>query len=194
MQRTQVLGGVAAALRAELDGALAAEGVPAWARERVLERTLWLGPVAHGKPPAPGPADARRRVSGQGTGSGAAGAEGLGWEVAGELVAAVDGAGIDEVARRLQEFWDELEEEVGKRWEEDVAVKEKGGRWRRRGGRGSGSEGEVEEREAEKEAPPSETGEKSSNDEDEQSNPKTIHVQRVMEAVEKAVCSLFYDR
>ena len=33
-----------------------------------------------------------------------------------------------------------------------------------------------------------------SNDEDEQSNPKTIHVQRVMEAVEKAVCSLVYDR
>ncbi|KAI0718069.1 hypothetical protein C8T65DRAFT_706982 [Cerioporus squamosus] len=168
IQRNQVLGAIANALRGELEDALAGEDVPRWARER-------SSPLAG--------ADGRRRVSGvvgtgAGRGRGAGGSDGSTWEVAGELTDVVDGGGIEEVARRLQEFWYDLEEEVGKRWEEDVA---------RHGHKGRDKD--MDEKDVEKE----EAVEKADQD-DEEDSPKTAHVNRVMEAVEKTVCSLFYDR
>ncbi|RDX50836.1 hypothetical protein OH76DRAFT_1481912 [Lentinus brumalis] len=203
IQRKEVLGAIANALRGELEDALAAEDVPRWARERVAERTQWLGPVVYGKSSPLAGSDGRRRVGGVGTAAGlgraAGGSDGSTWEVAGELTESVDGGGIEEVARRLQEFWYNLEEELGKRWAEDVARHRHKGRWRRGQGKassGSGSEGESGtdkdrvEKDVEKEA----AVEKADHHEDDQDNPKTAHVSRVMEAVEKTVCSLFYDR
>ena len=204
IQRAQVLGGIASSVRGEIEDALASEGVPAWVHERVVERTQWLGPVVYGRPaPAAGTGtstDGRRRVSGLGAGAspgrarGAGGSDGSSWEVAGELTEVVEGGGIEEVARRLQELWYDLEEEVEKRWAEDVAREGHKGRWRRHGKASSGSEGESEkdkeDSSAEKEKDVSEKG----GDVDEQESPKAIHVRRVMEAVEKSVCSVYYDR
>lgn len=193
--RAQVLGGIISSVRGELDDVLTREGVPLWVREKVVERTQWLGPVVYGKSGSVAGTgtmlgtDGRRRVSGLGAG----GSDGSSWEVASELTDVVEGGGIEEIARRLQEFWHELEEEVEERWAEDVAKEGHKGRWRRKAS--SGSEGESEkDREdsvgAEKEK---EASEKDGHD-DEETSPKAIHVRRVMEAVEKTVCSLYYDR
>lgn len=119
------------------------------------------------------------------------------WEIAGDLTAAVVEGGTEEVARKMQEFWHELEDEVGKRWAEDVArERQKGRRWRRHPKAGSGSEGESErdkeEKEAERDA--SEQQEKEGNTDEERDSPKSLHVTRVMDAVERVICSLFYDR
>ncbi|RPD64043.1 hypothetical protein L227DRAFT_607760 [Lentinus tigrinus ALCF2SS1-6] len=202
IQRNQVLGAMANALRGELEDVLAGEGVPQWAQERVVERTQWLGPVVYGGKSSPlAGTDGRRRVSGVGAGPGrvrgAGGSDGSTWEVAGELTDSVDGGGIEEVARRLQEFWYDLEEEVGNRWAEDVAQHGHKGRWRRHGKASSGSEGESgtdkdNERDSEKEKEASDSA--GQGHDDEQDSPKTAHVNRVMDAVEKTVCSLFYDR
>ena len=147
-----------------------------------------------------------RRVSGVAVGParGAGGSDGAAWEVAGELVEGVEDGGIEEVARRLQEFWYELEEEVERRWQEDADADARGhkGRWRRHGKASSGSEGESgtdkdrdrdgSEKESEKEK------EKDASDaaghDDERESPKMVHVNHVMDAVEKTVCSLLYDR
>ncbi|KAM5530813.1 hypothetical protein V8D89_013542 [Ganoderma adspersum] len=195
IQRGQVLAGISAALRAELEEVMASDGVPVWVRERVAERTQWLGPVEYGKPAAG--AEGRRRVSGVGgRNRDAGGSDGSTWEVAGDLVETVDGGGIEEVARRIQEFWYDLEEEVAKRWEEDAAKEsQKGNRWRRQGKNGSGSEGEVEkDQEYEGSEKANGVAEKDDDDEDERNSPKAIHTNGVMDAVEKAVCSLYYDR
>ncbi|KAI0742030.1 hypothetical protein C8Q80DRAFT_1221824 [Daedaleopsis nitida] len=193
IQRGQVLGGLVAGVSSELEDVLASEGVPVWVREKVAERTQWLGPVAYGR--APPAADGRRRVSGLGAGAGsvrgrgAAGSDGASWEIAGELADVVEGGGIEEVARRLQEFWAGLEEEVGARWKEDTAKERHRRRWGRNGKTSSGSEGESEKDrdEEEKEA---DNGEH----DDGEDSPQTVHVRRVMDAVEKTVCSLYYDR
>ncbi|KAI1796735.1 hypothetical protein LXA43DRAFT_572364 [Ganoderma leucocontextum] len=197
IHRGQVLSGISAALRAELDEVMASDGVPAWVRERVSERAQWLGPVEYGKSAAG--AEGRRRVSGiGGRARDAGGSDASTWEVAGELIETIDGGGIEEVARRVQEFWYDLEEEVAKRWEED-AVKEsqKGGRWRRHGKSGSGSEGEVEKDQedggSEKVNGATEK-DGDDDDDDEWNSPKAIHTNQIMDVVEKAVCSLYYDR
>lgn len=194
-----MLNTISAALRAELDEVLASDGVPTWVRERVLERTQWLGPVAYGKGKAAAGADGRRRVSGVGAPSGqgrvrgAGGSDGSMWEVADELIAVVDGGGIEEVARRIQEFWYDLEDEVEKRWAEVTAKEsQKGSRWRRQGKGGSGSEGEVEKDREDADAEKAPDG--SETEDEEQNSPKAIHTRRIMEAVEKTVCSLYYDR
>lgn len=196
IQRGQVLGGISAALRAELEEVMVSDGVPAWVCERVAERTQWLGPVEYGKP-ATG-TEGQRRVSGVGGRTrDAGGSDGSTWEVAGELVEMVDGGGIEEVARRIQEFWYDLEEEVAKRWEEDAAKEsQKGRQWRRRGKNGSGSEGEVEkDQEYERSEKTNGVTEKhDEDDDDERNSPKAIHTNCIMDAVEKAVCSLYYDR
>ena len=118
--RSQVLRGISSALRGECEDALVSEDVPAWVRERVVEQTLWLGPVTYGKP-SPAGVEPRRRVSGIGAGAspgrtrGAGGSDGSTWEVASELAEVVESGGIEEVARRIQEFLYDLEEEVSKR-------------------------------------------------------------------------------
>ena len=205
-----MLGAIAGALRGELEDALAGEGVPQWARERVVESTQWLGPVVSGSKSSSSSSAssasplAGRRVSGVGPArsAGASGSDGAAWEVAGELVEGVEGGGIEEIARRLQEFWYDLEEEVERRWQEDADAVARGhkGRWRRHGKASSGSEGESgtdkdrdgSEKEGEKEK------EKEASDaaghDDERESPKMVHVNHVMDAVEKTVCSLFYDR
>ncbi|OBZ66493.1 hypothetical protein A0H81_13570 [Grifola frondosa] len=108
IQRGRVLGSLARAMRAELDQVLAAGDVPAWMRERVEEWASWVGPAVPAVPARGGAAangDARRKVSGAHSGAKDA------WEVAGELGGAETG-GIEDVARRFQEFYDELAEEV----------------------------------------------------------------------------------
>ena len=178
------------------------DGVPAWVRERVAERTQWLGPVEYSKPVPAAGTEGRRRASGGigGRGRDASGSDGSAWEVAGELVETVDGGGIEEVARRIQEFWHNLEEDVAKRWEEDAAKGgQKGGRWRKHGKSGSGSDCEVEndqeEVAVEKVNRTTEKGsENDDDDDDEWNSPKAIHTNHIMNAVEKAVCTLYYDR
>ncbi|TBU41003.1 hypothetical protein BD309DRAFT_1043717 [Dichomitus squalens] len=201
IHRAQVLSTISTALRGELDDVLASDGVPTWLRERVLEGTQWLGPVSYGK--AAAAPDGRRRVSGVSATSSpgrirsAGGSDGSVWEVAGELVAAADGGGIEEVARRLQEFWYDLEDEVEKRWTEDVAKEShKGSRWRRQGKGGSGSEGEIEKdrEDGDVDKVPEASGTAEKDGDEEENSPKAIHTKRIMEAVEKAVCSLYYDR
>ncbi|KAI0358298.1 hypothetical protein OH77DRAFT_1260544 [Trametes cingulata] len=195
VQRGQVLAGIASALRGEIEDVLTSEGVPPWAREKVIEWSQWLAPVVPGKS---APTVGTRRVSGLGptAGAGRKSSESSTLEVAGDLVASVGDGGVEEIARRIQEFWYELEEEVGKRWQEDVAKEgRKGRRWRKHPKAGSGSEGESEkdreDKEAEKDA--TERSEEGNTDEERES-PKSLHVKRVMEAVERTVCSVFYDR
>ncbi|KAH9921737.1 uncharacterized protein BXZ73DRAFT_51674 [Epithele typhae] len=193
VQRAQVLREISGALRGEVEAALAAADVPAFARERVLERTWWMAPVAYGSagaaPAAAAVTSGTRRVSGHGRGAG--GSDGSAWEMAVDLLDAVDGGGIDEVARRVQEFMYDLEEELEKGYDEEQArEKEKGRMWTRRGQRGSGSEGEPE---GEKESL-HETEEQVSKHDDDEDTPKSRWVNSIMEAVEKTVCSLFYDR
>ena len=209
-----MLGAIAGALRGELEDALAGEGVPQWARERVVESTQWLGPVVSSKSSSLSSSSSTstplvgRRVSGVGAArsAGASGSDGAAWEVAGELVEGVEDGGIEEVARRLQEFWYDLEEEVERRWKEDAdaeaVARGHKGRWRRHGKASSGSEGESgtdkdrdrdgseKEGEKEKEKDPSDAA----GHDDERESPKMVHVNHVMDAVEKTVCSLFYDR
>ncbi|KAI9062649.1 hypothetical protein FKP32DRAFT_1677169 [Trametes sanguinea] len=191
IQRAQILAGIATALRGELEDALVAEGVPPWAREKVAEWATWLSPVIPGKA---APMIGSRRVSGLGptASPGRKASDGSVWDVADDVTASVEG-GIDEVARKTQEFWYDLEEEVGKRWVEDAAKKErKNRRWRRQQKAGSGSE---EESEKDKEdVGESEQSLKGGSTDEERDSPKALHVSRVMEAVERTVCSLFYDR
>ncbi|EIW58305.1 uncharacterized protein TRAVEDRAFT_123554 [Trametes versicolor FP-101664 SS1] len=196
IQRAQVLAGIANALKGELEDVLTSEGVPLWAREKVIAWSHFLAPVVPGKP---APVTGARRVSGLGpTGSpGRKASDTPTWEIAGDLTAAVVEGGTEEVARKMQEFWYELEDEVGKRWAEDVArERQKGRRWRRHPKAGSGSEGESErdkeEKETERDA--SEQQEKEGNTDEERDSPKSLHVTRVMDAVERVICSLFYDR
>lgn len=191
-----MLAGIANALKGELEDVLTSEGVPLWAREKVIEWSHFLAPVVPGKA---APVVGARRVSGLGpTGSpGRKASDSPTWEIAGDLTAAVVEGGTEEVARKMQEFWHELEDEVGKRWAEDVArERQKGRRWRRHPKAGSGSEGESErdkeEKEAERDA--SEQQEKEGNTDEERDSPKSLHVTRVMDAVERVICSLFYDR
>ncbi|KAI0761822.1 hypothetical protein BD413DRAFT_646397 [Trametes elegans] len=197
VQRPQVLAGIASALRGELEDALTTEGVPSWAREKVVEWSRWLAPVAPGKTVA-GPMVGSRRVSGLGpTSSPRKGSDSPTWDVAGDVTADVEGGGIEEVARRVQDFWYELEEEVGRRWAEDVAKEgQKGRRWRRNPKIGSGSEGESEkdreDRDGERSA--GELQEKEGSGDEERDDPKARHVSHVLDTVERAVCSLFYDR
>ncbi|KAI0630746.1 hypothetical protein C8Q77DRAFT_1063148 [Trametes polyzona] len=191
IQRQQVLGGIASALRGELDDVLTSDGVPPWAREKVIEWSNWLAPIVPAKP-AQATTIGTRRVSGLGpTGSpGRKPSDGAAWDIAGDLTPTEGDGGVEEIARRIQEFWYELEEEVGKRWAEDVAKEgHKGRRWRRHGKLGSGSEGE-----SEKDGDTAETQEKAGSTDEEQDSPRAIYVNRVMDAVERAVCSLFYDR
>lgn len=183
-------------MKGELEDVLTNEGVPLWAREKVIEWSQFLAPVVQGKS---APVAGARRVSGLGpTGSpGRKATDAPIWEIAGDLTAAVVEGGTEEVARKMQEFWYELEDEVAKRWAEDVArERQKGRRWRRHPKAGSGSEGESErdkeEKEAERDA--SEQQEKESNTDEERDSPKSLHVTRVMDAVERVICSLFYDR
>ncbi|KAI0369793.1 hypothetical protein BV20DRAFT_336540 [Pilatotrama ljubarskyi] len=194
IQRTQVLTGIASALKGEIEDVLASEGVPSWAREKVVEWTHWLAPVVPGKAV---PAVGTRRVSGLGptASPGRKGSDNPTWEVAEDLVSSMGDGGIEEAARRIQEFWYELEEEVGKRYPEDVAKEgQKGRRWRRRTKRGSGSEGESE-KDREDEDAEKDAGERSEgNTDEERESPKALHVKRVMEAVERTVCSVYYDR
>ncbi|KAH9849874.1 hypothetical protein C2E23DRAFT_736274 [Lenzites betulinus] len=201
VQRTQVLGGIAGALKGELEDVLASEGVPSWARDKVVEWSQWLSPVV---PVKAAPVAGGRRVSGLAAGSspGRKLSDGPNsWDIAGDLAGSVDEEGVEDIARRVQEFLYELEEEVRKRWAEDVAKEHhKGRRWRRHAKTGSSSENESErdkdkdkdEKEADSEA--GEHVEKDANTDDERDSPKSHYVTRVMDTVERAICSLFYDR
>ncbi|KAI0642379.1 hypothetical protein C8Q79DRAFT_917389 [Trametes meyenii] len=204
IQRALVLANIAGALRGELEHALASEGVPSWAREKVADWSHWLSPVVPSKVAATAaPATPARRVSGLAPTSspGRKGADSPTWDIAGDIAGDAEAGGVEEAARKIQEFWYELEEEVGKRWAEDVAKEgQKGRRWRRHPKASSGSEGESErDKEKEKddgsdEKAPEEQPEKEWNTDEERDSPKALHVNRVMEAVERTVCSLFYDR
>ncbi|KAI0675975.1 hypothetical protein C8Q78DRAFT_1066580 [Trametes maxima] len=197
-----VLANIASALKGELEHALASEGVPSWAREKVADWSHWLSPVVPSKAAtAAAPATPARRVSGLAPTSspGRKGAESPTWDIAGDVVGDSEAGGIEEAARKIQEFWYELEEEVGKQWAEDVAKEgQKGRRWRRHPKASSGSEGESE-RDKEKddgsdEKASEEQLERDGNTDEERDSPKALHVNRIMEAVERTVCSLFYDR
>ncbi|KAI8985598.1 hypothetical protein BD414DRAFT_59587 [Trametes punicea] len=193
IQRAQVLAGIASALRGELEDTLAAEGVPSWAREKIAEWSQWLSPVV---PVKPAPGAPTRRLSGLSptASPGWKGSDGSTWDVAEDVTTGVDG-GIDKVARKVQAFWYELEEEVRKRWVEDLANEShKGRRWRKQTKTGSGSEGESERDKEENEKGEGEDSQKESNTDEEHDSPKALHVNRTMEAAERAVCSLFYDR
>ncbi|KAI0326980.1 hypothetical protein GY45DRAFT_1373528 [Cubamyces sp. BRFM 1775] len=200
IQRGQVLAGIASALRGEIEDALAADGVPSWAREKVADWCQWLAPVtavSHKAVPTTVGAGVRR-VSGLGPtpSPGQKGSDSSSWEVADDVTAGVEGGGIEEVAHKIQQFWYDLEEEVGKRYAEDMAKDtQKGRRWRRRQAKGSnGSEGESEKDKEDKEDEEEQYEQKDGNTDEERNDPKTLHVNHVMDAVERAVCSLFYDR
>ncbi|CDO69791.1 hypothetical protein BN946_scf184766.g36 [Trametes cinnabarina] len=191
IQRAQVLAGIASALRGELEDALVANGVPAWVREKVAEWSAWLAPVTLSKS---GLAIGSKLVSGLGptASPGRKASDGSVWVIADDVIAGLEG-GVNEVARKVQEFWYDLEEEVGKRWAEDAAKKErKKRRWHRQQKNASGSE---EESEKDKEdVGESEQSLKGGSTDEERDSPRAIHVNHVMEAVERTVCSLFYDR